>query len=247
MGWLQVIKIAVCDDEELFQNKIKEKISNYLEEKGCPCDICCFSSGRDLLDKIQKEKEKDFDIVYLDINMEQMDGLVTAAQIREVKSDLSIVFVTSYISYALEGYKVNAFRYILKNPDRLDEMLLESLEAFLKEWSKKQKTMVFDFVEGKRTITLVDVVYIESDLHRLYFHMKKEGKVYSIYDKLNAVEKYFVGLPFLRIHQSYFVNMAEVEQYCRYEMLMKSGDLLSIPKSKYKAVKEAMIVYEGEL
>lgn len=242
-----MIKIAVCDDEELFQNKIKEKISNYLEEKGCSFDICCFSSGRDLLEKIQKEKEKDFDIVYLDINMEQMDGLMTAAKIRQVKLDLTIVFVTSYISYALEGYKVNAFRYILKNPDRLDEMLLESLEAFLKEWGNQQKTMVFDFVEGKRQIKLLDVVYIESDLHRLHFHMKKEGKVYSVYDKLNEVEKCFVGLPFLRIHQSYLVNMAEVEEYCRYEMMMKSGDVLSIPKSKYKAVKEAMIVYEGEL
>ena len=124
-----MLNIAICDDEKYFLQQEKEWISQYMNCLGYEFHIDTFVSGVEFMavgDMISK-----YDIIFLDINMEGMDGLETARKIREYTSGAYIVFVTAFITYALEGYKVDAVRYILKDNDSLERAVIECLDAII--------------------------------------------------------------------------------------------------------------------
>ena len=102
-----------------------------MDENGCPCEIDEFESGNEFINLgINMTK---YDIVFLDINMDEIDGIETAQEIRKVSNDIFIVFVTAFISYAVEGYSVNAIRYILKNNENFAELIFECIDAISKK------------------------------------------------------------------------------------------------------------------
>lgn len=84
-----------------FLSKIKRLLEKYMHERGVVCSLSLFMSGKEFLE--QCENRVKFDIVFLDINMDKMDGIQTAMQIRSFHNDTYIVFVTAYIDYALGG------------------------------------------------------------------------------------------------------------------------------------------------
>ena len=124
-----MLRLAICDDEPFYRKKIRALLEKDLEARGLPCEISLFPSGKAFL--AEGENRVRYDVVFLDINMEEMDGIQTAAEIRSFHSDTYIVLVTAFISYALEGYKVNAVRYILK--DALEAGMAECMEAILEK------------------------------------------------------------------------------------------------------------------
>ncbi|MDE5932471.1 MAG: response regulator [Lachnospiraceae bacterium] len=120
-----MLRIAICDDEQFYREKIQSLLKQYFKKRNLQYEVEAFVSGEDFLR--QCENRVRYDIVFMDISMEKLDGMQTARQIRAFHSDTSIVFVTAFIDYALEGYKVNAVRYILK--DTLDGAVAECMDA----------------------------------------------------------------------------------------------------------------------
>ena len=118
-----MIHIAVCDDEEYFRLREKKLVGEYMEKRKYSYTIDTYSSGKEMLDAANVPLQ--YDIIFLDINMEELDGLETARRIREISAKVSIVFVTAYITYALDGYKVNAVRYLLKEDHCLENAMKE--------------------------------------------------------------------------------------------------------------------------
>ena len=100
-----------------------------MKEKEISCEIDTFSSGKELLELGIELIQ--YDIIFLDINMDEIDGIVTAQKIREYSSEIFIVFVTAYINYSLEGYKVDAARYLLKNNTNFEESIYECMDSIL--------------------------------------------------------------------------------------------------------------------
>ena len=126
-----------------------------------------------------------YDIVFLDINMDEMDGIETAQEIRKVSNDIFIVFVTAFINYAVEGYSVNAIRYILKNNENFAELIFECIDAISKKMNDSVKKKEFKFSERK--------------LHKLNLHsMEDKINKYSLYGKLDEVEKELEDKAFLQ-------------------------------------------------
>ena len=107
-----MIHIAICDDEEYFRMREEKLVGEYMKKRKYGCTIDVYPSGKEMLHAADVSMQ--YDIIFLDINMEEMDGLETARRIRQASAKVHIVFVTAYITYALEGYKVNAARYLLK-------------------------------------------------------------------------------------------------------------------------------------
>ena len=117
------MNIAIYDDDIYFSGHIKEYLEEYLTSKGFRCRIDIFNSGEELLER----GIVDCSIAFLDINMSGMDDLAIAQKIREYNSDTFIVFISDYIRYSLEGYKVNATRFILKdNLANVSQVLFKS-------------------------------------------------------------------------------------------------------------------------
>lgn len=160
-----MLEIAVCDDEEYFLQQEKEWISQYMKRLGYEFRIDTFVSGVDFMaigDKVSK-----YDIMFLDINMEEMNGLETARKIREYTKDAYIVFVTAFITYSLEGYKVDAVRYLLKDNDSLEKAIKECLDVIVEKMHYVENKYTFDFQEGRKTLLIDEILYIESNLHKL--------------------------------------------------------------------------------
>ncbi len=185
-----------------------------------------------------------YDIVFLDISMAKLNGVQTARQIRAFHSDTCIVFVTAFIDYALEGYKVDAVRYIMK--DALDDAVEECMDAILAK--RKMSQVTFSFLEGEKKLYTDNLLYVESRKHKLvFFYLEEEIVSYQIYDKLDAIGERLEEYGFLRIHKSYLVNMKHIRRICNYKVLLDTGEDLPVPRLKYQAVKEAFAAYKGAL
>ena len=242
----EVIRIAICDDEKPFLDRISEIIREYFEGIKTEILIRCFASGEALMKAI--DTSETFDLYFLDVKMNIVDGIDVAREIRKYDKSVVIVFVTAFISYSTEGYKVDAFRYIIKNDKSLKSSMLECLNAIKDRYMEKPSTQTFTFRKFEKEVNIDDIIYIESKLHRLQFHLcNKKGMDYSMYGTLDKIEKQLSGYDFVRIHQSFLVNLKHITNILLYKICLSDGTQLVIPKVRYKAVKEAIIAYMGEM
>lgn len=241
-----MFRIAICDDESHFRRLIRGILMDYMDKNGVLYEIDDFESGKDFVDQgIEMVKYK---IVFLDINMDELDGMKTARKIREISNDIFIAFVTAFVNYTLEGYRVDAVRYILKNNVNFSELVQECMDAIGLKMNYVVKKKTFNFNEGTKNISLERLLYIESQLHRLEFYIMEDSlNKYTLYGTLNDMEKKLADSNFVRIHQSYLVNMRYITKVSRYKALLSNGVKLEIPKARYKHVEETYIAYKGEI
>lgn len=238
--------IAICDDEDYFCRKEKKIIEKYMMQRECKVKIELFSSGEELLQN--KNSVLKYGIIFLDISMEKLNGMETAKYIRTITREAYIVFVTAYINYALEGYRVDAIRYLLKDNENFEDSLVECLDTIFYKMRYRIDKKWFDFQEGRKNLKLANLIYIESNLHKLTFHVINEKrKEYSMYAKLDEMDEILEELGFCRIHKSYLINLKYVDSMMRYLVCLSNGMELSISRKKYKDAEEKWICYKGEI
>lgn len=237
-----MLKIAICDDEKFYRDKIQEFLKKYLKIHSLDHEIDLYTSGKFFLKK--EENLVKYDVIFMDINMDEMDGIQTAMQIRKFHSDTYIVFVTAFISYALEGYKVNAIRYIMK--DTLETAIPECMDAVLNKMQLRQ--VEFSFMEGHKKLYTDNILYVESKKHKsIFIYLETEPIQYHIYEKLDHIEKTLESYGFLRIHKSYLVNMKHILKINNYIAFLDTGEELPVPRLRFREVKEIFVAYKGAI
>lgn len=245
-----MIHIAICDDEAGFLFLEQKLVSAYMKNHDYQYRVDTFSSGIDFLQS--NEDIGNFDIIFLDINMDELDGIETAKKIRECGSRAYVVFVTAFITYALEGYKVDAIRFLLKDSDSLEPSIEECLDSIILKMNYKENRETFAFLEGEKTLSPDEIVYIESNLHKLTFYLAEETvKSYSMYEKLDTLDSRLCSYGFCRIHKSFLVNLKYVQEIERYSAKLTENichtSHLSVSQSRYNNAKEQFIFYQGEV
>lgn len=242
-----VLRIAIVDDEDIFRKRISGFLGEYLDKRKIEFSLELFGSGREVLEL--GTRICNFGVFFLDVSMRDVDGIAAARKIREYAADAVIVFVTAYIDYSIEGYKVNALRYVLKDNENLADSLNECMEAVMREISKRKSPIHFHFNEGEKTLSEEQIMYIESRLHKLEFHMTDtDHTTYTMYRTLNEIEqKLDVYDTFLRIHQSYLVNLKYVEMVNNYTVSLSNGEVIKAAKSRYSNVRKEFMKYIGEV
>lgn len=241
-----MIRIAVCDDEKYFREKIGALLQEYSSAREFGINVESFASGEEFL---ASEKKEMFDVIFLDINMEGMNGIETAQKIRQFSEDIVLIFITAYVAYSPEGYKVNAIRYLLKDSDSFKTAFWECMDAVRNKLMVVEKKEKFEFQGKEMVIPLSHIVYMESNLHKVTFYIKgKEIQAYTMYEKLDAIEERLRETQsFCRIHQSYLINLKYVDEVKRYQVLLNTGEVLNIAKPRYKEVEMQYITYKGEI
>ena len=128
-----------------------------------------------------------------------------------------------------------------------EQSVFESLDAVFEKMKYTPVIKKFCFQEGEKNISLEKIIYIESNLHKLTFHIFDEGIVqYTMYETLNKISE-MVSENFVRIHQSYLVNMRFVRSIDGNQMLLSNGETLLIARSKLKETRIRVAIYKGEL
>lgn len=207
-----------------------------------------FFSGRELADL--KEKLSKYDIVFLDINMDELDGIQTAEILRKYNPRAYLVFITAFINYTLQGYKVEAIRYILKDYNNLKPDILEALDTIFEKMNLMDYKITYDFVAvGEVEISVKDIIYIENVMHKVRFHIVKNNQniILELYKKLSDVEEELPPKDFARTHQSYLVNSMYIENLKRYEVSLITGEKIPVSKSRYKEVQTAFMSIKGRI
>ena len=155
-----MFKIAICDDEMTSLMINKALTEQILEEERIDYEITTFEDMVSMIKGVLDENA-DFDLLLSDILAVGMNGIEAAEEIRRLGDKLPIVFISSTAEYALDGYRVNALRYIQK-PVQIDKLKEALLEAYAKSLSKANEYLSFQVADRFYKVNLDDRIYLES-------------------------------------------------------------------------------------
>ena len=222
-----MITVAVCDDSMAMVKSMKENLEEYGKENNHELRIFNFVSGEELLENYSCK----YDILFLDIKMIGMNGIQVAEKIRERDQNVVIIFLTSLVQYALDGYKVNAASYILK-PIKKARLKIEMDQVIEKIAQRDDPFITVHNDCGNYKILLKSISYIETYNRNLLIHTN-HGNVLC-YWKMKEMEKRVEKYGFARCHSSFLVNLLFVENIQKNDLKLASGELIPIGKSKKK-------------
>lgn len=221
-----MLSIAVCDDDMLDNCNIIKMVKMIMEARRIPCLIRQFISGQELL-----AASESFDIIFLDILMQELNGLQTAEYLRKQGKHSILIFITSSRDYVFDAYDVEAFQYLLKPVN--DKKLKRVLEQALSKIEPQVKDFIMISRERqKQKIILDDVWYFEGRGRQIYIH-RKEGTI-AWYEQISELEEQLKDKSFFRCHKSYLVNLKYVEGYNRQEAVLENGERIMIAKRRYE-------------
>ena len=223
-----MINICIVEDESDQADLLRNYIQTYGNKTNQQFNITHFSDGIDLVDEYRAQ----FDIILLDIQMKHLDGMVAAEKIRKVDADVVIIFITSTVRYAVQGYAVDALGYVLKPVPYLQfEQLFD--KAISRVMTKKDKLYIRVSVDERQLkLDCDNIYYIESQRNNVCIHCADED--YITAGPLKKFEEMLSGHGFSKCHNAYIVNLSYVEGVRKEEVLLTSGIVLPISRARKK-------------
>ena len=222
----KMLRIGICDDVYDARLVLRSALERVLEERKVPGQSYEFSSGEGLLRWLEHHAGE-LDIVFLDMEMGELDGMETARNLRAADGGLQLVFVTGYADRVFDGYSVGALGYLLKppRPEQLAELLDRAQAALVRELDRAYICRSGDI---HYRIPIANIFYFASD--RRQVTCVTAGRDYTFYGKLDAVAAE-VGGGFVRIHQRYLVRAGAVDRIEGSEVVLRDGTCLPVSRS----------------
>lgn len=234
------MNLYICDDNINELNKEVALVKEYSQMKGIDFTIYTSDNGEKLLDEINL----DVDIYILDVLMPDMNGILLAERIREIKPLVPIIFTTSSEEYALKAYGVCALRYLVK-PLKLSA-LQEALDFVLTLVRTEKKNYIVATSQGDVAVNLSEIEYVENLSRVMMFHIK-DGNIYKSKFIRDSFDKQIKNIQddrhFLRVHKSYIVNMDCIRIYGTNNVVMESGDNIPISRNNLDMAKKRYFEY----
>lgn len=217
---LVIVKIAICDDQQVFIDRLKNLIT--YEE----AEIYVFNSGDKLL-----MSDINYDIILLDIEMPGTDGLSVAAKLYQRNRKTLLLFITSHREYSTKGYEFRAFRYVLKSEP--DDFIKRNIQDAINEYKNFDFYIIVNYKGKYARILTEQIIYIESYGHTITVHTS--DKDYIGQNKFKDICKLLETHGFIQCHKSYVVNMKYIDTIEKNSCVnMVNGTMLPIGR-KYSA------------
>ena len=230
------MRIAICDDEEMYRVQLKSVLDKILVN--ADYEIGTFADGNRLEEAYS---EAPYDLVFLDIEMPAVDGITLARRLRARSEKVFIVFLTGHVEYALEGYEVNALRYLTKpvDTDKLKEVI-----RYVQDKQGSGRQIIVKEDGEQLLIDIADVIYMESMNQNVRIVTAKGEHV--IRYKIGDFEQQLANDGFFRIHRGYLVALAKVKKLAKSDVIMEDGTTLPVSRSNIKPLKDALYAYVEE-
>lgn len=227
-----MIKIAVCDDELKTCREVERLLLEMQGLFGEPIAIDIYTNGKKLLDSGIR-----YDLFFLDVIMPDINGISMGEGLLKRYSDPIIVYVSSSLDAAVDSYKVEASGFVLKPVDPMKFKATLS-RVILKRFNHLGKTITLTYKGVDITIAVDDILYAESKLHKMTIKMRDKEDI-EFYEKLSTLETALETYSqFVRIHQSFLVNLNYVDKLLKSEVLLNSGEMLPVSRNKEGEVRE---------
>ncbi len=229
-----MLRIAICDDESSYVEKMIKYIMDYNKDRLNQIEINEFYSGESLVNHIVKGEL--FDIIYLDIEMDKLDGISTAITIREYDINVLLIYVSSHESYYKQLFEVEPFRFIKKPINK--NQFKDVLEKAISRLEKVSEDFHFQYNKSIIKLPLKDIMYFDSQIRVVNIYT--ENQIYTYYDKLDNVEKKVKEITnmFIRVHKSYLVNYSYIKQWEYAQVTLYNGYIIQISEDRRKMIRK---------
>lgn len=231
-----MLNIAICDDDQIFLNKLADTVSRLMKEEH---NIYTFTNADDLLNRIEDYSGESMDIVITDIEMPGLNGINMAKELKNTQPRIQFIFVTNYTEYIQEVFAVNPIYYILKPVDK--NKLAEALQKATNQLLDSDKRC-FNVTSKNKIVRIRfdEIKYIESYSRKIIVHETRRNT--ELLMKLDDFEK---ELPpyFLRIHKSFSVNMNMIRSINNNRIELFSGEVIPVAKAKYPEIKKNILAF----
>lgn len=227
------MRIAICDDESLYRQQALSAIENI--SKSLDVIVDTFSNGKELINKF---KALPYDLIMLDIEMPEIDGISLAKKLREISEDVYIVFLTSHLEFALEGYEVNALRYLTKPVNH--QKLKETLD-YIAQKQSEEDVLWIKTEEADEKIKLSEILCFEAQNQNVIISTANNS--YTTRYNLGDYEKELKAKGFARVHRSYIVSLDKISKLGKGCVYLESGVNLPVSRSKEKELKSALLSF----
>ena len=230
-----MIHIAICDDEKYMSDHIKTMASGFFRKKNRKIHIRTFASGEDLLNY-----DGQIDILFLDIQMKDMDGMETARRLRADKFRGFLVFITVLKEMVFQSFEVQAYDYLVKPVDNKQfEKTMERLYTSMCSASE-DSLLVQRGYEG-RIIRKDQIVFCEIIDRKIYLNLVS-GEVVDYYERIENLDTR-LGDYFFRCHRSYLVNLKHLKGYKNGTAYMDNGKEVPVSRLRGKEFSSAVLQY----
>lgn len=231
-----MLEIGICDDERACAQELETLLRQYLARRGLEAEISVFSGAEDLLHADWQR----FSILFLDVVMEQRDGVSAAAEIRRKNPDVLLIFVSAFLDYATMGYQVKASAYLLKQ--QLAATLDGAMDAVLAERQLNRDRLPLT-VDGREvSVLLAGITYLESQGKLTLFHGQTE---LAVPRRFSDLETALAPKGFVRIHRCYILNLAHCVTMKNYQAILDSGETLPCSRRDYGDLVRRFLRWRG--
>lgn len=227
------MKIAICEDEAVIAEQIKEITSSYFENLDMEFSVSVFENGKSF-----NKSGESFDLLFLDYKLSDINGIELAHNIRKSDKNIVIIFVTAYSEHVFESFEVGAFRYILK-PIEEDE-IKKALYSFLLLY-ENDLTLCVPTKVKKIYVPLNEVIYIESDAK--YSVVRTVDAAYDSIKSLLDFQKVINSQFFIRTHKRYLLNLKYISEIDKNIITLTNGEKVVISRRNLKAFNTAYTNY----
>lgn len=203
-----MIRIGICDDEELIGNQLRKKIERCMGKVEDKVEYCFFTSGEELLNN-----EKELDLLFLDIDMPEMDGIDTGKRFREKNKICKIIMATGRVDRMREAFFLEAYRFLVKPFE--DEEIEEVVESY---WKSRVGFQKIQLSENRQMVQIMQYQIFYIQAYDSYTEYVLENRVLRSERSLDRAMQELDQCIFVRVDRKNIVNLKYVDTY-------KNGEL----------------------
>ncbi len=232
------MRVAIVEDNAQERKRIAGFTKQYFGAQGKTCHISLFADGDEILERYTPQ----WDLIFLDIQMERLDGMATAEKIRALDPYVILVFITNMAHYAIKGYAVHALDFLIKPVQySILQQLFQQVERLLNQRKKKHITLPIE--KGLTRIAVPEIYYIEVKNHVLFL-MTAQGE-FRMRGTISTMEELLRDHSFFRCKNCYLINLAQVSHVGK-GFVVVGGYELAVARPKQKELMAALTQYIGE-
>jgi len=233
-----VIHIAICDDEKYMSDTIKAMASEFFRRKNLKAVITQFSSGEELL-----KHDKIIDILFLDIQMKNIDGMETAKKLRRREFKGFLIFITVLREMVFQAFEVQAYDYLVKPLE--EQQFNRTMERlFVSMQNAGGANLLVQRGGESRIISFEDIVFCEIIDRKVYLHLLS-SEVIDFYDRIENLEAK-LDSRFFRCHRSFLINLMYLKSYKNGTAYMEGGKEIPVSRLRGKEFSSVVLQYMKE-